>query len=339
MKRNRRSVKLLLAIGALFWVVGMVLNPGTAAAKTYVIKLAHGAEPTEPTHKGALYLAKKMEERTNGAVKVQVYPSEQLGSERDIIEATKVGAIQMFFSSPGSIGVFQPDVQIFNGPFVWKDWEEAKRIMRGPFGQKIYAKLEKEHGLIILDPTWYWGWRHLTTRNTPIRRPADTKGLKIRAPNIPIFVETIKAMGASPTPIDFSEVYTALQQGVVDGQENPIPTIWAKKFFEVQKYVMLTGHMLQSNSMAVNGKFFGSLPAEYRKILKEEALAAGEHATELQQGEENSLIAQIEKAGTQIIRDVDREAFRKATEGVYDLFKDKWTPGLYQDLRKAIEAE
>ena len=126
-------------------------------------------------------------------------------------------------------------------------------------------------------------------------------------------------------------------QGVVDGQENPIPTIWAKKFFEVQKYVMLTGHMLQSNSIVVNAKFYESLPDDYRKILKEETLAAGEYATELQQGEENSLIANIEKAGTQIIRDVDREAFRKATEGVYGMFKDKWTPGLYQDLRKAIE--
>jgi len=329
-----------LAVAAtLFLVLGIILTPGTAVAKKYVIKFAHGAEPTEPTHKGALRLAENVDKRTNGDVKIQVYPSEQLGSERDTIEATKVGAIQMVFSSPGSIGVFQPDVQIFNGPFVWKDWNEAKRIMQGPFGQKIYTKLEKEHGLLVLDPSWYWGWRDLTTRNTPVRRPEDMKGLKIRSPNIPIFVETIKAMGASPTPIDFSEVYTALQQGVVDGEENPIPTIWAKKFYEVQKYVMLTAHMLQSNFVVVNAEFYSSLPEGYQKILKEETMAAGEYATQLQQGEENSLITNIEKAGTQIIRDVDREAFRKATEGVYGIFKDKWTPGLYQDLRKAIETQ
>ena len=322
----------------LVFVLGITFIPGTAAAKKYVIKLAHGAEPTEPTHKAALLMGEQIAKKTNGEVKVQVYPSEQLGSERDIIEATKVGAIQMAYSSPGSIGVFQPDVQIFNGPFVWKDWEEAKRVMRGPFGQKIYAKLRQDHGMLVLDANWYWGWRHLTTRNTAVRSPEDMKGLKIRAPNIPIFMETIKAMGASPTPIDFSEVYTALQQGVVDGEENPIPTIWAKKFFEVQKYVMMTGHMLQSNFVVINEKFFLSLPGDFQKIVKEAALAGGEYASKLQQHEESSLVSNIEKAGTTIIRDVDREAFRKATEGVYGLFKDKWSPGLYQELRKTIES-
>lgn len=332
MKKMKRS---------LIFVLAFVLTVGTFhgmafAAKKYVIKFAHGSEVIEPTHKAALLMAERVAERTNGQVEIQVFPSNQLGSERDIFEACKLGAIQMIYESPGSIGVFQPEVEIFNGPFLWKDWEECKRVMRGPFGQEVYAKVLQNHGLRVLDPNWYWGWRHMTTKNTPVRVPEDAKGLKVRSPNIPIFMETLKAIGASPTPIDFGEVYTALQQGVVDGQENPIPTIWAKRFFEVQKYVILTGHMLQSNHVLINERFFQSMPKEFQDIVQEEVLAAGEYMSALQQQEEEELIANIEAEGVIVIRDVDREAFRKATEGVYEKFEDNWGRGLYQKLRQAI---
>ncbi len=322
---------------ALVFVLAMTSLHGVVlGAKKYVVKFAHGSEITEPTHEAALLMAERVAERTNGQVEIQVFPSNQLGSERDIFEACKLNAIQMIFESPGSIGVFQPEVEIFNGPFLWKDWEETKRVMRGPFGQELYAKVLQNHGLRVLDPNWYWGWRHLTTRNTPVRVPEDVKGLKVRSPNILIFMETLKAMGASPTPVDFGEVYTALQQGLVDGQENPIPTIWAKRFFEVQKYVVLTGHMLQSNHILINDRFFQSMPKEFQAILQEEVLAAGEYMRTLQQQEEEELIAKIEAQGVTIIRDVDRETFRKITEGVYEKFEDNWGRGLYQKLRQAI---
>jgi TRAP-type transport system periplasmic protein len=325
-----------------FWIclfvsLGLALSSGPAsAAPKFVLKLGHGAEPTEPTHKAALRMAEKVGERTQKQVEIQIFPSSQLGSERDMLESCKMNAVQIVYSSPGSVGVFQSEIEIFNGPFLWKNWEEAKRVMRGSFGQKIHEKMRQQNGMRVLDPNWYWGWRHLTTRSTAVKSPPDMKGLKIRAPNIPIFMEMVKAMGASPTPINFAEVYTALQSGVVDGQENPIPTIWAKKFFEVQKFMILTGHMLQSNYVVVNEKFFRGLPAEFQKILQEETLAAGEFANRTQQGEESKLVASIKGAGVTVIEDVDREAFRRATEGVYAKFEGKWGKTLYSDLRQAI---
>jgi tripartite ATP-independent transporter DctP family solute receptor len=329
---------LAIFVGAAFIGLALILSAnGTAfAAAKFVIKLGHGAEPTEPTHKAAQFMAGKVGERTQGQVEIQIFSSSQLGSERDMLESCKMNAVQIVYSSPGSVGVFQSEVEIFNGPFLWKNWGEAKRVMRGSFGQKIHEKMRQQNGMRVLDPNWYWGWRHLTTRNTAVKVPADMKGLKVRAPNIPIFMEMVKAMGASPTPINFAEVYTALQSGVVDGQENPIPTIWAKKFFEVQKYMILTGHMLQSNYVVVNESFFRSLPENFQKILQEETLAAGEYASKAQQEEEGKLVANIKGAGVAVIEDVDREAFRKATEGVYAKFEGKWGKTLYSDLRQAI---
>lgn len=336
MKRREKGPAMLA--GAVFIGIFLIFfTSGTAlAAAKYVIKLGHGAEPTEPTHKAAQRMAEKVGQATQGEVEIQIFPSSQLGSERDMLESCKMNAVQIIYSSPGSVGIFQPEVEIFNGPFLWKDWEEAKRVMRGSFGQKIHEKMRQQNGMRVLDPNWYWGWRHLTTRNTAVKKPADMKGLKVRAPNIPIFMEMVKAMGASPTPINFAEVYTALQSGVVDGQENPIPTIWAKKFFEVQKYMMLTGHMLQSNYVVVNEGFFRTLPEKFQKILQEETLAAGEYVSRAQQEEEGKLLANIKAAGVTVIEEVDREAFRKATEGVYAKFEGKWGKTLYSDLRQAI---
>ncbi|MBP1934701.1 TRAP transporter substrate-binding protein [Ammoniphilus resinae] len=299
------------------------------------IKFGHSSETSEPTHKAALAFAEKVKERTGGAVEVKVYPAEQIGVERDMIEQTKSGAIQLVFSSPGALGVFNPEIEIFNGPFLWDNWDQAKWVMReSDLGKEVYANLEKDHGLKVLDPAWYWGWRHITA-NKEIRTPADMVGQKFRVSNVPIFVEMGKAMGASPTPINFSEVYTALQQGVVDSQENPIPTIWAKKFYEVQDYVMMSGHMLQSNHVTANAAWFNGLSPELQQIIQEEITAAGDAMTEMQMEAEISDLEKIKAEGVKIIEDVDKKAFEEATRGVYDLFADKWGADLYDRVQKA----
>lgn len=298
------------------------------------IKFGHTSETTEPTHIAALQFAEKVSERTDGAVTVNVFPAEQVGNERDMIEQTKSGALELVFASPGSLGVFNPDIEIFNGPFLWDDWEQAKKVMRGPLGEDVYGDLEADHGLTVLDPSWYWGWRHITA-NKEIRKPEDMKGLKFRVPEQPIWLEMAKAMGANPTPIAFSEVYTALQQGVVDAQENPIPTILAKNFYEVQDYVILSGHMLQSNHVVANTGWYNDLSPELQEIIFEEIRAAGEIATKLQMEAEESNVAEIKAAGVKFIEDVDRKAFEVATSITYEVLAENWSADLYDRVQEA----
>ena len=174
------------------------------------------------------------------------------------------------------------------------------------------------------------------TANKAIRKVEDLNGLKMRAPNIPIFVEMFKALGANPTTINFQEIYSALQQGVVDGEENPIPAIWAQRFYEVNKYISVTHHILQSNIIIVNDKFFLSLPEDLQKVVKEEIVKAGERNTELQMKAEEDLVSKIKEAGGIIVEDVDRAAFQEATKPVFETLAGSWTPGLADKLQSAV---
>jgi tripartite ATP-independent transporter DctP family solute receptor len=316
-------------------VAMMVIAASAASAADYTIRFSISVAPGEPAMVAAEQFAKEVEGRTGGKIHVQVYPSEQLGGEPDVVQGVRIGGIQMAFMSPGALGNIMPDFQILNAPFVWDDWETAKAVLTGPFGNALYENFRQQTGIRILDPLWYWGWRDMTA-NKPIRKVEDLHGLKMRAPNIPIFVEMFKALGANPTTINFQEIYSALQQGVVDGEENPIPAIWAQRFYEVNKYISITHHILQSNIIIVNDKFFSSLPEDFQKIVKEEIVKAGERNTELQIKAEEGLVAKIKEAGGVIVEDVDRAAFQKATQSVFEALSGSWTPGLADKLQSAV---
>lgn len=306
------------------------------AGKTYEAKFALSVSLNDAAGKAATELAKNVKEKSNGQLEIKIFPNEQLGGEPDVVQGVKQGAIHMAFVSPGILGNLYADFQILNGPFLWSDWDTAKKVLSGPFGQQMAENFRKATGIRVLDPLWYWGWREMTA-NRPIRKPEDLRGLKMRSPNIPIFVAMFQALGSNPTTIDFNEIYTALQQGLIDGQENPIPAIWSKKFYEVNKVISLTHHILQSNLIVVNDAFYQSLPENLRSLLVAEVKKAGELNTRLQLEMEQGLRDQMKAKGVTFIDDVDREAFRKRTEVVYDQFKDKWSPDLYKRFRAAIE--
>lgn len=306
------------------------------ALADYQIRLSISVAPDQPAALAANRFAEAVKARTNGQVNVRVYPSEQLGGEPDVVQGVRVGGIQMAFMSPGALGNISADFQILNGPFIWDDWRIAKAVLTGPFGRELYERFRADTGIRVIDPLWYWGWREMTA-NRPIRKVEDLKGLKMRAPGIPIFVEMFKSLGANPTTVNFQEIYSALQQGVVDGQENPIPAIWAQRFYEVNKVVSLTHHILQSNLIVVNDKFFQSLPPDLQAAVQEEIVKAGEYNTELQQKAEQDLIGKIREAGVTVVEDVDRAAFRIATKSVYDTLKSNWSPNLYSRLEAAIQ--
>lgn len=310
----------------------------TAQAADYNIRFHVSTGPDQPAALAAEKFAEAVETRSDGRIGVQVYPSEQLGGEPEVMQAVRIGGVQLAFMSPGAIGNLMPDFLILNGPFLFEDWDTAKAVLSGPFGEEMFDNLRAQTGIRVLDPFWYWGWRVMTA-DRPIRKIADLKGLKMRSPNIPIFVEMFRALGANPTTLNFQEIYSGLQQGVVDGQENPIPAIWAQRFYEVNPYISMTRHILQTNIIIANDAFFQSLPEDLQAIVSDEIVKAGEYNTELQMAAEQDLVAKIEKAGGTIVNDVDRAEFREATKSVYASFADSWSDGLYDRIQEAIRAK
>jgi TRAP-type C4-dicarboxylate transport system substrate-binding protein len=203
--------------------------------------------------------------------------------------------------------------------------------------QPIWDELEAKHNLIPLTKIWYWGWRNLTLRDKPANKPEDVANLKIRVPESPVWVEMVKALGAAPTPVPFADVYVALQQKLVDGQENPIPTIYTRRFYEAQGYLIMTRHMLQNNTILINKNVFEKLSPKFQRVLMEEARAASAKNTLLQQSREDAMLKAMRDSGKiQIVDNPDRAAFQAKTAVVLDNLKARWGEANVKRVRDTI---
>ena len=283
--------------------------------------------------------ADRVAKRTNGELVVKVFPGEQLGKEIDLFQQVKSGALDIATPSMAALSNLVPSLEIASAPFLWKDWAQAEKVIRGPAFQPIFDELRDKHNIMMLTKIWYWGWRNLTTGGKAVTKPEDMAGLKIRVPESPVWVEMIRAMGAAPTPIPFGEVYTALQMKTVDGQENPIPTIYARKFYEVQGHLSMTRHMLQNNLMIINKRSFEKLSPENQKVLMEEIAAVSEKNTKLQQEQEKSMLEEIRKKGkTAIIDNPDRDAFAARMGPAYKNLEARWGAENLKRVMAAVEA-
>jgi TRAP-type transport system periplasmic protein len=273
---RRRLIGIATACAAL----AVVQHTPPASAET-VIKLGNVQPPAMIVQKGLQRFADLVAERTGGELKVEIFPASQLGTEQEILEGVQLGTIHMFEGSAGAAGRFLPALEAFAHPFLWRDLDHMLAVARGEIGQELSQRLIDEHGMRILDMGWLFGQRHLTTASTPVYTPEDMKGLKIRVQPTTIYLEMIKAMGANPTPIDWKEVYLSLQTGVVDGQENPVGVIYSAKLYEVQDYLMLTGHITQNQVVIINEPFFQSLAPEHQRVLREAIIEAGDYQNAL----------------------------------------------------------
>ncbi|MBK8738956.1 MAG: TRAP transporter substrate-binding protein [Betaproteobacteria bacterium] len=289
------------------------------------LRFGHANAPGEVANDMFNELAERVGKRTNGAVTVRVFPSEQLGKEADLVQQVKTGALDMSAPSMAVMSALVPAMEMASGPFLWKDWKEAETVLRGPAFEPLWNELRDKHNIMPLTKIFYWGWRNFTFTDRDVKKPEDMAGLKIRVPESPIWVEMVRAFGAAPTPIPFGEVYTALQQKTVDGQENPIPTIFSRKFYEVQAVLTMSRHMLQNNTIIINKNSLARLSADNQKILLEEAAAVSAKNTELQQGREKSMLEDIRKSGkTRIIDEPDRAAFQAKVEPAYARLEARW---------------
>ena len=283
--------------------------------------------------------ADKVTQRTKGEVTIKVFPAEQLGKEADLIQQVKSGALDISAPSMPVLSNLVPALEIASAPFLWTDWAQAEKVITGPAFQPQFDELRDKHNVHMLSKIWYWGWRNLTTGTRAVKRPEDIAGLKIRVPESPVWVEMIRAMGAAATPIPFGEVYTALQQKTVDGQENPIPTIYSRKFYEVQAHLTMTRHMLQNNTMIINKRSFDKLSPDLQKIVMEEAAAASVKNSKLQQEREVSMLEEIRKTGkTAIVDNPDRAAFAAKMPPALKNLEVRWGEANLKRVLAAVEA-
>jgi len=275
--------------------------------------------------------AKKVSDATQGRVQIQAYPNSQLGSSKDMIEAVALGTQEMVTEGAANFGQFVPSISVIESPYVWRDAAHLAKVMSGPIGEELNKQLIQQRGMRILGTTYY-GVRQLTTTNKAVRTVADMKDLKLRVPENEVFLAMARAWGAKPTPMTFGELYLALRQNVVDGQENPLPTINSGKFFEVQKYLVLTSHILTPRLVVINEKSWQAIPAADRQIISDavaEAIAWNNQET---LAAERVLADRFKAAGMEVIQP-DVESFRKPVlETLPKMFEAKWGKGLYERI-------
>jgi len=309
-------------------LAGLAVAAG-AAAQDIKIRFAHSLSTTEPAHLAAEFFARNVAARTNGKVQIQVFPAEQLGSGKDVNEMIRQGANVMNITDPGYLSDFVPDIGVLNGPYLIKTPQEYDKLLASGWFKGIEKKLEAA-GFKLIMANGYFGQRHMIAAK-PVRKPEDMAGMTVRVPPNTMWIETFKAMGGRPTTVQWSEVYNALSQNVVEAAEAPLGSLWGSKLQETRKVISLTGHFTAFVTWPINASYFNKLPKDIQTVLLEEGAKAGAEMTRMTLASQDDYIARFKGAGVTFVSDVDVPAFQKATASVYTAFP-KWTPGLRETV-------
>lgn len=311
-----------------------VLMSGQATADdVYTIKLGHTGAPNHHYQTISEMYAEKVADATDGHVKIEIYPSDQLGTQLESVEGTMYGTHDMVLTSEAVLSNWAPDMGILNLPFLFDDLDDYQKVMNSEVGDKFARKMEP-FGVTVIG-WWENGMRHITNNSKPIQVPEDLKGMKIRVPEGEIFVETFKALGAGPTVISFGELYSALQLGTVDGQENPPAHILTQKFYEVQDYVSRTGHIHLGSPLIINTALLESLPKDYADAIVRIAQEMGPIHTKMVQDLEVEQWKEVAQTGMNI-NDVDKKPFKEAVAPVYEMFKEKLDADLIDEIQAQL---
>jgi tripartite ATP-independent transporter DctP family solute receptor len=324
----RRAAVAVLAAAAL----AAMAFPAAAQTK---LKWAHVYETSEPYHKWALWAAEEFKKRTNNKYTIEVFPASSLGKEIDINEGLSLGTVDMIYTGQLFAGRAHGPLAIGGSPYMFRDFGHWNAFRKSDLFRELGQGYEKKTGHRVVSLTYY-GERHVTS-NREINKPEDMKGLKIRVPDAPLYTMFPRAVGANPTPIAFAEVYLALSQGVVDAQENPLPTIQAKKFFEVQKYIVLTGHITDALLSIVSGSTMKRLSADEQKLLTAILQEAADKCTDDIVKSEKELVDWFKQQGKTVAA-VDRKPFRDAVAKLHlgpDATWDKATYDRLQGIQSA----
>ncbi|MBO8137322.1 MAG: TRAP transporter substrate-binding protein [Desulfotomaculum sp.] len=319
--------KKIIVIGIALMMVGLLLvgcGGGGESGKqantdgTYNIKIGSPLVESHPGHKGFLKFKELVEKESNGKIKVEIFPNGVLGGDRELTEAVQLGTVTMTLSSTSPVANFEKSFYLFDLPFLFPDRETAYQVLDGPLGQKLLDNLSSQ-GIKGLG---YWenGFRHITNSKHPIKKLEDLQGLKLRTMENKLHIAAWKQLGANPTPMAFGELFTALQQRTVDGQENPLALIDSNKFYEVQDYLTLSGHVYTPFVIMMNNDFFNSLPQDLQQVVLDAVKEAGEYQRNLMKEQEDDSLQVIKDAGVEVyeLSKDEKDRMIKALEPVYD---------------------
>ena len=320
-------------VSAMMFVLALAISNIAHAAGEIIIKFSHVVAPDTPKGRAAEKFKQLAEQMTQGKVKVEIYPNSQLYKDREEIEALQSGAVQMLAPSMAKFGPMGArEFELFDLPFLFPDQEVLHRVMDGEVGKKLFAELDTKGvtGLAF----WDNGFKQMSS-NKPMHSPSDLKGLKMRIQSSKVLDAQMKALGANPQVMAFSEVYTALQQGVVDGTENPVSNFYTQKMNEVQKHMTMSNHGYLGYAVIVNKAFWGGLPADVRSELTQAMKEATAYERSIAQSDNDDALAKVIAAKTTTVYELtpaEREEWKKALVAVHKEFESSIGADLIQSV-------
>lgn len=308
-------------LGMILLTFFVIVPRGFSQERVYTIRIGNVTAPDNPLNVAFEKMAAEMNEKSKGRIQAKVYPNSQLGNLRSMTEAVQMGTLEMATQSAGGLASFYGLMGVMELPFAYKTHKHVYAVVDGPIGQELGEQFRQKTGIRIVG--YFMNlFRHLTNNVRPIRVPADLKGLKIRVPETPTIKMAIEAAGGNPVPMVWSEVYTALQQKIIDGQENPLAIIWASRVYEVQKYLSLTGHAYSPTNIMINDRLFQSMPVDLQKIIVDAARNAAAWNRDFAEKQEGELLGKLKEKGM-VVNEVDQDGFRKLMVTVWDDFIKK----------------
>jgi tripartite ATP-independent transporter DctP family solute receptor len=334
--KNGVTRRQVLSTAAALPLFSISTRPANAAEFNY--KFATGQDPSHPVNRRAKEAIDRIRNATNGRLDIKLFPANQLGSDTDLLSQVRSGGVEFFNQANVVLTTLVPAIGIVNTGFAFHDYDEVWRAMDGGLGAHVRKEIEKI-GLLTLSKPWDNGFRNLTTSSKPVRSPDELKGMKLRVPAAPMLSSLFNSLGASPTPINFNEAYSALQTKLVEGQENALPIISTARLYEVQKYCSLTNHVWDAYWILGNRKAFERLPADVQAIVKRELdRAATEERADIS-AMSTQLRSELGGKGLQMI-EPDRKAFKNvlARNGFYTDLRGKYGDDAWRLLQDAVGA-
>lgn len=301
-------------------LIGVFLSGCIARSDVTVIKLGHGLDPTHPVHKAMVYMAQRVAERSGGRMRIDIYPSGQLGSERQLLELLQLGSIGMTKVAAAVLEGFAPSYRVLSLPYLFRDDEHRFKVLEGPIGQKLLEEGERYwlRGITFYDA----GSRSFYTKDAPIRTPDDLKGLKIRTLESASQVAIVNQLGGSATPISWGELYTALQQGIVDGAENNPPSFYTSRHYEVCKYYSLDEHTSIPDVLLISTIVWNTLSEQERQWLMDSARESAQYQKQLWKEASDEALRLVQEAGVEVSHP-DKQPFVEKVQPLYDAYRNE----------------
>jgi len=313
---------LVLGLGMAPLVAGAQDNADFSDIEPIEIRLAHVVNEQDGFHIAAEKFKEVVEERTDGVVSVEIFPNAQLGDERTLLESMQIGTVDMGVITNGPVANFVEEIAVFELPFLFPSREAAYEVLDGPVGQDLLDELERVNlkGLAYAER----GFRNLTNSRGPVTEPADLDGLKLRVMENPVYVDTFRELGANAVPMAWTEALTAMQQGTIDGQENPVNVIHSFELNETQTHMTLSRHTYAPAIFVMGMPVWNELPELVQGVIEDAAQEAAEYERQVNEEMEAEQLAELKAAGMEVVEDADLEAFRTAVGPVYDKYSDRF---------------